>query len=178
MEGEMVACPRCGNTADRWAAFCSSCGGSLEAAPETDDPGAGEISWKIRAQVHELLVSGRYIEAVRLYRETTGLPLKQARDAVDAYASRNAVEGCPRGASPLRCLGVAAGFLLWMAFIGVLPFAVQRFAPLVFGPGMTSGEIETCMAVVPIAAVMLSLAVFFFLMFRRERRRGAGENGS
>jgi hypothetical protein len=178
MDGEQIVCPGCGSTTDRRNLFCPACGEGLADARVTADTDCREIPWKIRTQIHELLVSRRYIEAVRLFRENTGLPLKQAKEAVDAYAAGNGIEGCPRGASPLRCLGVVAGFFIWMAFIGVLPFAVQRFAPLMFGPEMSPDEIETCMAVVPMAAVLLSLAVFFLLLYRRGRSRGAGENGS
>jgi len=48
----------------------------------------------------------------------------------------------------------------------------------VFGPETASYGIETCMAVVPIAAVLLSPAVFLLPLSRRVRSRGAGENGS
>ncbi len=35
-------------------------------------------------EVHSLAAAGRKIEAIKLYREVTGLGLKEAKDAVDA----------------------------------------------------------------------------------------------
>jgi ribosomal protein L7/L12 len=52
---------------------------------EADGPAApaGDLKEEIRT----LVLSGRMIEAVKLYRERTGAGLKDAKDAVDAIAA-------------------------------------------------------------------------------------------
>lgn len=49
-------------------------------APETQP----EINADVERQVRELLGQGRKIEAIKIYREATGLGLKEAKDAVEA----------------------------------------------------------------------------------------------
>ena len=48
----------------------------------SDDP--GKLSLLERGEIQELLQAGRKIEAVKRYRELSGLGLKEAKDAVDA----------------------------------------------------------------------------------------------
>jgi large subunit ribosomal protein L7/L12 len=65
----------------------------------------------------ELLVVGKKIAAIKLYRERTGLGLKDAKDAVEALAARHGI------VSPARsgCFGVVALLVLvvgWMRWLG------------------------------------------------------------
>jgi large subunit ribosomal protein L7/L12 len=69
-------------------------------------------SWE--PEIVALMEQGRKIEAIKLYREKTGVGLKEAKDAVEAIATRRGI------ASPSRsgCLGVvllAAAILLGLA---------------------------------------------------------------
>ena len=54
------------------------------------------------AEIVALLEAGRKLEAVKLYRERTGVDLKQARDAVEAIAADRRIV-VPSGSG---CLGV------------------------------------------------------------------------
>jgi ribosomal protein L7/L12 len=43
-------------------------------------------------QVRKLVASGRMIDAIKLYRDATGLGLKEAKDAIDRYADGGSLE--------------------------------------------------------------------------------------
>tara|TARA_R110002096_G_scaffold285473_1_gene479273 strand:- start:655 stop:912 length:258 start_codon:yes stop_codon:yes gene_type:complete len=45
---------------------------------------AAEISEEVLAQLIQLLESGQKIQAIKIYRETTGVGLKEAKEAVEA----------------------------------------------------------------------------------------------
>lgn len=51
------------------------------AAPPPDDP-------DFLAQIHRLLHDGQLIEAIKVYRERTGVGLKEAKDAVEDIRRR------------------------------------------------------------------------------------------
>jgi large subunit ribosomal protein L7/L12 len=61
-------------------------------------PSAGP---EFEAEVLNLVASGRKIEAIKVYRERTGVGLKEAKDAVEALAARRGVVTQKSG-----CLGV------------------------------------------------------------------------
>lgn len=184
MNGEERFCNKCGNRLDPGSAYCIRCGtrvridrcaflpetGSIEAIPPV-----------IQGRVHELLVDRKYIEAIKCYRESTSKPLKESKAAIDAYISENGIDANADSGGrhfPFRCSGVILGFFVWMAFIGAMPFAARWLAPRVFGPDISDNSIETCMAILPIFVVFLSLSLFFFFVFRSSRRTkqtGTGE---
>ena len=56
-------------------------GESLEASAPAESAGS------LKEEIRTLVLSGRMIEAVKLYRERTGTGLKEAKDAVDAIAA-------------------------------------------------------------------------------------------
>lgn len=58
--------------------------GATEDAPATQDP------WSVPPwpEVVALLQGGRKIEAIKVYREHTGVGLKQAKDTIDEVESR------------------------------------------------------------------------------------------
>jgi len=76
--------------------FRQATGVSLKQAMEAVENIATESSWQrtkiISAERHDqitdLLRRNRKIEAIRLYRETTGIGLKEAKDAVEEIARR------------------------------------------------------------------------------------------
>jgi ribosomal protein L7/L12 len=67
-------------------------------------PLAGPPPWQSvgRGPVAELLREGRKIEAIKLYREQTGVGLKEAKDAVEAMERGETVEAPPLPAAPRR----------------------------------------------------------------------------
>jgi large subunit ribosomal protein L7/L12 len=56
--------------------------GAPMASPTATQPAAGMPDWM--AEVHALNASGNKIQAIKAYREHTGVGLKEAKDAVDA----------------------------------------------------------------------------------------------
>jgi ribosomal protein L7/L12 len=57
-----------------------------------------------RERIDEALTAGQMIQAIKLYREFTGVGLKEAKDAIDAWQSGNPAEAtsapAPRGIRP------------------------------------------------------------------------------
>lgn len=83
-----------------------------------------------------LLVKGRKIEAIKLFRERTGAALKEAKDAVEAIASKRQITG-PSGSG---CLG-AGLFMLVILLVSSAPAALPEGAQVVQAESMTlSGE--------------------------------------
>lgn len=77
--------------------------------------------------LRELLFRGRKIEAVKLYRESTRLGLKESKDAIDALevslrkSSPGRFTAAPRDKGCLACaaaLGLGAGILIWLLGAG------------------------------------------------------------
>ncbi len=184
MNGEERFCHKCGNRLELGSAYCIRCGTRVlmdRNANLSETPLSDGIPGAIRGRVHELLVNRQYIEAIRCYRESTSQPLKESKAAIDAYIALNGIDaGADARARtlPFRCVGAVLGFLLWMAFISAMPFAAQWLAPRVFGPGLSRGSIETCMAVLPIIMVLISLVLFFLFLSFRRRRSGSIEEPS
>jgi len=181
MNGEERFCRKCGNRLESGSVYCIRCGTRVRMdgdaiLPEADT--AEGIPPAIQDRVHSLLVDRNYIEAIKLYRENTSKPLKESKEAIDAYVAANGIDAGAESRArtlPFRCAGAILGFFLWMAFIGAMPFAARWLAPMVFGPGLSRSAIETCMALLPMIMVILSLALFFLALSSRRRR--AGGNG-
>lgn len=91
-----ISCPNCGALVESTERACSYCGAALSAAPVSSSAPTVRVS---RADVEALASSGsadplqavreqvgrgNKIEAIRLYREATGVGLKEAKDAVEA----------------------------------------------------------------------------------------------
>jgi uncharacterized membrane protein (DUF485 family) len=175
-------CHKCGNRLETGSVYCIRCGTRVlmdRNADLSETPLSDGIPQAVRGRVHELLVDRKYIEAIKCYRESTSQPLKESKAAIDAYIAANGIDaGADARARtlPFRCAGAVLGFILWMAFIGAMPFVARWLAPMVFGPGLSRGSIETCMALLPIIMVFISLGLFFLVLsFRRKRADGIGE---
>lgn len=185
MNGEDRFCSKCGNRLEPGSVYCIRCGTRIRMDHETAAPGTGSaerIPQAIQGRVHELLVDRKYIEAIKCYRESTSQPLKESKAAIDAYIEANGIDaGADASARtlPFRCAGALLGFLLWLAFVGAMPFAARWLAPAVFGPGVSSGLIETCMVILPVIMVFISLGVLLLVVSsRRKRAGGIGEPSS
>ena len=75
----MPRCPFCNHDNPVGVRLCSSCGAVLL---ESVGSVQGLDDWK--EQVSALLANGQKISAIKLYRERTGVGLKEAKDAVEA----------------------------------------------------------------------------------------------
>lgn len=65
-------------------------------------PVATSVSAAPTASVHDLLREGRKIEAIKLYREQSGLGLKEAKDAVEAMELGGQALGAPPPLHPAK----------------------------------------------------------------------------
>jgi ribosomal protein L7/L12 len=78
-------------------------------------------------EVSALILAGKKIEAIRLYRQATGVDLKDSKDAVDALEARiNPAAVTTRGAAMQRTLRLAVLALLIVAGIAVLMYLLSR----------------------------------------------------
>jgi hypothetical protein len=114
----MPNCPICEHENPIDADRCASCGAALTSIAEARDEGtAGQASSgtqhassqdrPMQELLGDLLARGRKIEAIKVYRERTGKGLKEAKDAVEAFAvSRNI---------PIKNIGCGASVLLVLA---------------------------------------------------------------
>lgn len=176
MNGEDRFCGRCGNRLEPGNIYCIRCGTRVRTESDTILPEADQadgIPPAIQDMVHTLLTDRKYIEAIRCYREYTAKPLKDSKSAIDGYIAAHGIDAGADSrarALPFRCAGAVLGFLLWMAFISAMPFAARWLAPRVFGPGISQGSIETCMALLPMIMVLSSLIIFFLVLSVRRRR--------
>ncbi|NLX96112.1 MAG: hypothetical protein GXY83_08045 [Rhodopirellula sp.] len=74
-----------------------------ESLPKTEAP-----SSDVDREVVSLLEQGKKIQAIKVYRERTGVGLKEAKDAVDAIAAERHILA-PSGSG---CLGIVLLFLM------------------------------------------------------------------
>jgi hypothetical protein len=65
-------------------------------------------------EVRALMERGQKIEAIRLYRERTGVSLKEAKDYVEALGLRHGIKPANVGCGTTALLlGVAVGLIYW-----------------------------------------------------------------
>jgi hypothetical protein len=103
---------------------CQNCGTWVEQAVSSalagQGPASGSVSEEtapdsqsLEGQVLALMQGRKKIEAVKLYRQQTGVGLKQAKDAVEALAAKH-------GISPAAgCAGMVLLMFMIFAIIGV-----------------------------------------------------------
>ena len=73
----MIKCSKCGNANPEGITFCAQCGADFGPAPRKVPAAEPD------EQVGSLLAEGRKIEAIKQYREQTGLDLAEAKAAVE-----------------------------------------------------------------------------------------------
>jgi Ribosomal protein L7/L12 C-terminal domain len=52
------------------------------------DPGVALVDDELPSSLYDAIARGKLIQAIKIYREATGVGLKEAKDAVDAMAGR------------------------------------------------------------------------------------------
>jgi ribosomal protein L7/L12 len=83
----MPICPFCNESNPADVGVCKKCGGVI---PKEEMP-QGELS-DIDKEILMLLKGAKKIEAIKLYREKTGLGLKEAKDAVEALGAKYGID--------------------------------------------------------------------------------------
>ncbi len=94
----MPKCPKCRQENTEGTPLCRECGATLPVLPDAEP--ASDVGVDLSAndaRALELTCAGKKIEAIKLYRESHGVGLKEAKDAVEALADgRNpAAEASP-----------------------------------------------------------------------------------
>lgn len=75
----------------------------------------GQLTEQQRQAVNEAILGGRKIEAIKIYREATGVGLKEAKDAVEELekgSRQNKPEKLTLRTGKSGCLGVVAAVAL------------------------------------------------------------------
>jgi large subunit ribosomal protein L7/L12 len=80
----MIRCPFCDHKNPPGATRCAECKAELFASADDAADAAGVQPQSLDGRVRALLIDGRKIEAIKLYRNMTGAGLKEAKDAVEA----------------------------------------------------------------------------------------------
>ena len=108
----MRRCISCGTENDEGRHTCWSCGrplgaGASSSASETAARAPDRDGRPVDPhEILRLLRDGRKIPAIKLYRERTGLGLKESKEAVEALARQQGIKTSPSGCGPLGCLVV------------------------------------------------------------------------
>ena len=111
----MPSCNFCDHDNPAGTRICASCGAELPGAMEREQspapsPAPEQNLGGLEQEVLAILKGGTKIEAIKVYRQRTGVGLKEAKDAVEALAARYGV------VSKSGCAGVLAVvvFLGWV----------------------------------------------------------------
>lgn len=98
----------------------------------------------LNAELRDLLTGGKKIEAIKRYRERTGVGLKEAKEAVEAIAANRHVI-VPSGSG---CLGVVLFMAAILMLIAVNSLAAQDHRPLDYRTIALNGDKGGMLAVV------------------------------
>ena len=121
----MPKCRICNHNNPAGIDRCQNCGTWIEQAVPSVSAGQGQESGpaseeaipdpnSLEGQVLALMQGQKKIEAVKLYRQQTGLGLKEAKDAVEALAAKHGMS--PKGAG---CAGMVLLMVVVFTFIVV-----------------------------------------------------------
>ncbi|MGC1276010.1 MAG: hypothetical protein WBC44_20080 [Planctomycetaceae bacterium] len=124
LESELLQLLDAGNTVAAVKRYREATGAGLARAKEAIDTlratrsldrdmavGAGELDPALSDELYGLLSRGMKIDAIRLYRERTGVGLKVAKDAVEAVAIRRGLPAKGSGCLGMVLLAIASGGL-------------------------------------------------------------------
>ncbi|KNY05802.1 ribosomal protein L7/L12 [Microbacterium sp. GCS4] len=74
------------NRIDHWE---MRAGHSRTASPTTAPPHAAPLTSEVTAEIDRLVAADQKIQAIKVYREHTGLGLKQSKEAIDGWSTHN-----------------------------------------------------------------------------------------
>jgi hypothetical protein len=109
----MPKCSFCGHFNRTGAAQCEECGAQLTNVANNDadstPPPAAPESGSLEADVLALMQGQKKIQAIKLYRERTGVGLKEAKDFVESLAAKHGVPSSSGGCAGVVLLMLLAG---------------------------------------------------------------------
>lgn len=105
----MPKCHFCDHNNPAGVDRCENCGAWIEqkTASTSKEQEPSPESDNLEAKVLALMEGGKKIEAIKLYRQQTGCDLKNAKDAVEALATKHGIVSKGSG-----CAGVILAMLL------------------------------------------------------------------
>ncbi len=106
----MPKCPKCGEMNPAGVGLCKNCGSQI---PLEDKPQPEVAPGGFEAEVLELLRGDKKIEAIKVYREKTGIDLKEAKDAVEALAKKHNLTSSGVGCASVLLILVVAVAIIW-----------------------------------------------------------------
>ncbi|MDM7991850.1 MAG: hypothetical protein QUS11_00885 [Candidatus Fermentibacter sp.] len=169
---ETNRCPNCGSSLQTVSGTgritCGYCG--TELTIREDEPGGSGpnlITSENLERVRTMIAGGEYIEAIKLYRESTGASLKEAKDAVDAMAKGAGMEVSQPKLWP--CPVLIALFAAWIALVGFSPAMAEWLLKTVSGGRASGAAIDSVRVAFPIAIVFISVGLFIFWLAKKPR---------
>ncbi len=178
MAVETHECPKCGGSlqvvSGSRTIVCGYCG--TEVTIRDDEPGRSEpnlITSENLERVRTMIAEGQYIEAIKLYRESTGASLKDAKDAVDAMAKGAGVEVPQPKLWP--CPVLIALFAAWIALVGFSPGLAEWLLMRLSGGEASSGEVDAVRVALPMSIVFVSLFILIFRLARSTTGKPTGK---
>ena len=119
----MPTCRFCNSEIPAGTERCRGCGAWLDQEipaprPEGQTANAGQApapsATPFEQELLDLLRQGRKIEAIKRYREATGVGLKEAKDAVEALAARHGIAAKGSGCAGVVLIAVVVAVALAM----------------------------------------------------------------
>lgn len=169
---ETNRCPNCGSSLQTVTGTgritCGYCG--TEVTIRDDEPGGSEpnlITSENLERVRTLIAGGEYVEAIKLYRESTGASLRDAKDAVDAMAKGAGVEVQQPKLWP--CPVLIALFAAWIALVGFSPAIAEWLLKAFSGGSSPQAAIEFARVALPVAIVFVSVGLLVVRLARKPR---------
>jgi Ribosomal protein L7/L12 C-terminal domain len=105
----MNLCPKCNGEILTGVRICPHCGHDL----------AMLVDRSVQDQIRSLLLEGKKIEAIRIYREATGLGLKESKDAVEIIETELRTQGRLPPKTKSGCFAL-------LSLILILAYAMMR----------------------------------------------------
>lgn len=182
MAVETYKCPNCGGSLQVMSGsrtiVCGYCNTEVTITSDDGSDRAGKdgraspITSEALERVRTLIAGGEYIEAIKLYRESTGASLKDAKDAVDALAAGAGVE-VPRP-KLWPCPLLIALFAGWIALVGFSPRIAEWLLMRLSGGDVSAGAVDAARVALPIAIVFVSLFILILRLSRMKTGKSSG----
>jgi len=122
----MSKCRFCGTSNPPGTETCPGCGATIldDDGPATptqptadhDSDRSGEPTDGVESRILAELQAGRKISAIKIYREMTGMGLKEAKEAVEELARRHGIAATRTGCAGVLLLIVVTSAVLVAAF--------------------------------------------------------------
>lgn len=119
----MPVCSFCDHSNSAGRRHCEKCGAELVPGDKVDVPVAGRpLTAAVEAEIAKLLQNRQKIEAIKRYREVTGVGLREAKEAIEQWEVNLGLPIAPRA-------GCAAVLLLVVFLAGSAALLTESVRP-------------------------------------------------